>query len=605
MLYLYRNLYITNVNKNSRNFCRNFAGKTKLNNCKISTMTSARHAAVINELDRFLGQREDQINQQISRILARANESLLKQLETGVREIKGIDLLGKRQAMLLAAENSRLQQFLTSSETSRIESMYSSLIKDSANATADAAQELIRFDDARAGFSTVGVPAREIAVVAKSSASLLAGHGQTFARQATEAIGLGLANNQSFRGIANQIRADAGGTLSNAMTIARTEVNRANNEVMADNYNRAEIQYIVWVATVNDACTFCIGRNMQIMELKGATLPPIHPRCRCYTMPATPGTIDEKWMRRYRQQAIDRSDAEPTSRLNAWEQKAGGHKIVWTPERGWIDKTAERRLLNSPTPKVAEKPDQYLEREEARKQYKLLGSGIEGEVFRSNGDPPTAIKYTNTVKKADLIEKGMTDEMATRFLSKREEKYEASIKNIQRGGELGISPRVIGTGRARNEVGGFDRILEMEFLDGYSVGIHPPDFDGDTQPFDRKLIQRLRTAHQNNLQVADLHSENIMVNAETQDIKFIDQGNLAESPPSVIADQLLNRFGDRPLGADTIRGYIEEHGTSKQRSRYRAIQREYLDSQDEDGLTDSRYSQLIEGTYDILNELGV
>lgn len=82
------------------------------------------------------------------------------------------------------------------------------------------------------------------------------------------------------------------------VVIARTEVQRAANEVAMANYaaNNDVISGVQWLATLdNRTCLRCAPRHNQVYPLVNGrpvglgTPPPLHPRCRCFMAPVTRG----------------------------------------------------------------------------------------------------------------------------------------------------------------------------------------------------------------------------------------------------------------------------------------------------------------------------
>lgn len=238
---------------------------------------------------------------------------------------------------------------------------------------------------------------------------------------------------------------------------------------------------------------------------------------------------------------------------------------------------------DAPAPKPDQSPkDTIPDLETAKRQFRSLGSGIDGEVFLDTStDPPRALKYRSN-QTAPEYERDVLD-------------------NLKMAGELGISPRLLGEYPDR-------KAFAMEFLEGFTPGIHPrsdddDDFsvanDKDLLPYDRAFLRTLKVAHDNNLVVDDLHADNVMVNGTTGQTRFIDQGGIKRGTNEEIADQLLNRYSWRPLVAETIDRMSGSALNAAAKRELRAIQRSW-NNRDEKPLSEAEYGQMISRVYALL-----
>jgi SPP1 gp7 family putative phage head morphogenesis protein len=119
-------------------------------------------------------------------------------------------------------------------------------------------------------------------------ADLLGELGPAAARSVREALVAGLATGQGPRAIARRIRADLGGSLARALTIARTETLRAYRESSRRAYraNDDVVAGWIWHAQLGPrtcaACWAMHGSRHALDErLDG------HPNCRCSMIPVT------------------------------------------------------------------------------------------------------------------------------------------------------------------------------------------------------------------------------------------------------------------------------------------------------------------------------
>lgn len=211
-----------------------------------------------------------------------------------------------------------------------------------------------------------------------------------------------------------------------------------------------------------------------------------------------------------------------------------------------------------------------VDRQIAKQQYKLLGEGIEGEVFLDKRNPPRAIKYTNAELDKEVLD------------------------NVRLAGEIGFAPKLF-------EVSQENKAFAMEFLQGYDVGIHPESlgFGDDTTPYDRAFLRTLKLAHDNNIKVGDLHEDNVMVNPQTKEIKFIDQGYLSQGDKAAIVQQLFDRYSSRPLAAETIIRIIAQ-SSAKTKKEFKSLQKEW-DNQDSKPLRLADYDRIINHVYALLD----
>jgi len=118
--------------------------------------------------------------------------------------------------------------------------------------------------------------------------NLLANLGPQAATGVKQGIRTGIATGQSPREIANVVRQAAGMPLSKALTISRTEVNRAHREATRLNYaaNSNVVKGYRRLATKDEnTCMACIALDNTVYE----TNEPLdaHPNCRCAMVPDT------------------------------------------------------------------------------------------------------------------------------------------------------------------------------------------------------------------------------------------------------------------------------------------------------------------------------
>ena len=118
--------------------------------------------------------------------------------------------------------------------------------------------------------------------------NLLAHLGEQAATDVKAGIRTGIATGQSPRQVANVVRQAAGMPLSKALTISRTEINRAHREATRLNYaaNSNVVKgYRRFASKDEDTCMACIALDGTLYE----TNEPLdsHPNCRCAMLPET------------------------------------------------------------------------------------------------------------------------------------------------------------------------------------------------------------------------------------------------------------------------------------------------------------------------------
>jgi len=199
----------------------------------------------------------------------------------------------------------------------------------------------------------------------------------------------------------------------------------------------------------------------------------------------------------------------------------------------------ENKTTNTPPPLFRRRPDVPPDESVAAKNFKLIGSGIEGRVYL-NPDTGEAIKYVNPARGA------FTEDF---------------FGATKRAGDIGIGPKLISVDPEKP-------VFSMEYLDGYETGLKPDNH--------RKFLSNVKKAFENNIPLDDLHEENIM--SKGQNVMFIDLGgDQAEIPIATRANTLLNKYSWRTMTSDVVQLQSKNLSKADQRE-FGKIQSKYLRS---------------------------
>lgn len=186
------------------------------------------------------------------------------------------------------------------------------------------------------------VPIEAVALQARDGAQRLVRHGAEFASRMSGVIEQGLVQGLGARKVASILQSEHGLTKTKAETVARTELLSALNSAAEQRYRDAGIEYVQFVCNSGkDTCVFCVARNMQVYRV-GEIRPPIHPRCRCSTLPYQKrwqelGLIDERLAEQYRADRIAdlaKEGKQPNHGVAPFERYGGAtaaSKPVWIP----------------------------------------------------------------------------------------------------------------------------------------------------------------------------------------------------------------------------------------------------------------------------------
>lgn len=268
-------------------------------------------------------------------------------------------LLATQRGVLLTQELSNVLSLVNPNREKEIQGRFERLLQTSSKEGTTLSEELMRLQ-AGDDFvkATATVPIEAVAFEVRDAIDRLKKHDQKFREDASVIISQGLIQGWGAKRTATQLRQQLGVTKGRAETIARTEVLAAQNSAAQQSFKDNGIQFFQFIATTADerTCPTCLARHGNVYKL-GESQPPIHPKCRCFSLPYLPereadGTQDSEWVKRTKEEAIQqlRESGKELDEGRSPFEKIGGvvaaPKPVWTPGGGWLDKDVERTAQN-------------------------------------------------------------------------------------------------------------------------------------------------------------------------------------------------------------------------------------------------------------------
>ena len=315
--------------------------------------------SLVARTDKALAGLEDKAIQEMNLALIGAYKSLEKKLLATypkyTSEAKPGLLANQRSLLLFDELKSVLGETLPKPIVKKLEQTYTDVLSAASEEGLTLSDELMKL---RGGSdfvtATANVPIEVIAQAAKEAATLVVGKSNEFKKEARFLITQGLAMGAGGAKVARQLRQRLGVAKGRAEAIARTEINRAQNNAAKANYKANGIGYFQSIATADGRlCPYCGDRNGKVYRLDEAQIP-YHVRCRCYAAPFSPEWQDEKltsdkWIKDFYQEGVDILADKGVKLINGptyFERKAGMNKApkaVWSPKRGFI--TTKKKLL--------------------------------------------------------------------------------------------------------------------------------------------------------------------------------------------------------------------------------------------------------------------
>lgn len=300
---------------------------------------------ILGEYDRNLAGLEDQVTARVNTALEASYKQLEKKLiETYPRLQANGSLTAIQQKTLLTSEVTDLLALLNTRNSERIYQDFEYLLQTSNGMGGTLASELHQAIANQPLKATTGVPVDALRFAAENAVKRLSKHDQEFQEKATAIVGQGLIQNWGVQRSTRLLRQELGITKGKAERIIRTETLAATNEAAQASFKEAGIKHFQFIATQDDRlCPFCAARNLKVFKL-GQSVPPIHPYCRCFSMPwmeswVDEGLLDVEWQKQYREDSLrelESTGKQLNNGLSPFEKAAGltkPPKPVWEPGR--------------------------------------------------------------------------------------------------------------------------------------------------------------------------------------------------------------------------------------------------------------------------------
>jgi SPP1 gp7 family putative phage head morphogenesis protein len=423
------------------------------------------------------------------------------------------NLLANQRALLLFDE---LKTVLSASSMDAVkpalEKVYEKVLGAAAGEGTTLSDELMRLRGGDSFVTATGkVPIEAIAQAAKNAAELVVGKDQAFKAEARYLIIQGLATGAGGRKVAGQLRQRLGVSKGRAENIARTEINRAQNEAAKVNYKTNGIEYFQSIATADGRlCPYCGDRNGNVYRLDEASIP-YHGGCRCYAAPFSPhwedlGLTSNEWVKDFHDEGLallEKQGGKANKGPTYFEKKAGmttAPKPVWSPGKGYlVDKAkllaadpfmlekaaaekAKEQAVEEKKPTKAKKKSEKapkVPKAKAKKEAQAIaGNGLKShdETFEYNGNPDEIFENSTTEsdynKKMDAYEKKSIAQLKKYGLTDQEAKY--ALAGIHEWTETDAGSKKLSDlslkGKISDKLDGLEALLEK--VPGYDGPVY-------------------------------------------------------------------------------------------------------------------------------------
>lgn len=233
---------------------------------------------------------EDGVAKQVQKTLEdsykQLEKKLLKQYSQYTSDAKP-DLLPAQRTLILLQDLQTLLPLVNPQKAPTYTRQFEKLGKAASKIGVNLAQQIIETQEGKklsAARQSGGIPIEAIAFAARDSTKRLQKHGVDFAQKSSAIIQMGLAQNWGGQKTAQLMRQELGVTKARAETIVRTESASAMVNAQILTYKSAGFGEYFQFICAGGSCGICGARNMQVYRV-GSSQPPLHPRCRCTTMP--------------------------------------------------------------------------------------------------------------------------------------------------------------------------------------------------------------------------------------------------------------------------------------------------------------------------------
>lgn len=306
-------------------------------------LTGDRLQELTDQHDQYLSGMEDAAAQRVNTALEAAYRSLEKQLLTTYPKIQANDsLLATQRATLVLSEVSSLLAMVNPGNAGAIAGEFESLLQTANQSGGRLADEMIAGMSDKELQATANVPLDAVKFAAENAVNRLSKHSQAFGEKASAIVTQSLIQGWGVQKAAGYLRRELGTTKGQAEMIVRTETLAASNEAMQASFKEAGIEHFLFQATRDDRmCRYCASRNQQVYKL-GESKPPIHPRCRCVSVPwmqewVDDGSFDTAWSKDFREGGLadlQKAGQQPITGISPFEKSAGlsqPPRPVWQP----------------------------------------------------------------------------------------------------------------------------------------------------------------------------------------------------------------------------------------------------------------------------------
>lgn len=267
------------------------------------------------------------------------------------------DLLPSQRTLLLLQDLQELLPIVNPKNAATYQEQFQKLGEKASKIGVDLGKQIVELQEGKKlnpSRQSGGVPIEAIAFAARDSTQRLQKHGADFAQKSSAIIQLGLTQNWGGQKTAQLLRQELGVTKTRADTIVRTESASAMVAGQQYSYKAAGFGQFFQFMTAGGSCGICGARNMNVYE-STASRPPLHPRCRCTTLPWSKdwqelGLTNDVWAVEY----VDNTAATLSTPLDpglAPFEKANG--LTAPPTPAWtVRSPAPQTTSPAPTPKA-------------------------------------------------------------------------------------------------------------------------------------------------------------------------------------------------------------------------------------------------------------
>lgn len=266
----------------------------------------------------------------------------------------------------------------------KIQSLLEKITKETSNLTLSAVGKELSREFGDDVFNLVNTYARDYSI--ERTGRLITDIGETTLTTVREKLGIAIDGGMSVKDYADLLESSGVFGEKRAMLIARTETSLAHNEGAVQSYiDSGVVEGKEWLIA-SDACDECLPYNGEVVGVNetfsnGEYAPPLHPNCRCTTIPV----IDESLLALAESSELQKAEtykpteamAEEAKRALKWkaEGNAGGTRVGLAR----ANQVAKRENLSESTVK---RMFSFFSRHEVDKQ----GKGFyPGEGYPSKG----------------------------------------------------------------------------------------------------------------------------------------------------------------------------------------------------------------------------